>query len=128
MHDEPLAIRLLSGLEMRRLASGAQLVRLGRLYERAGDLARARESFDRAVTEGAAVFDTLSELARIAYQQQDREGVLGYLAHARDIEPRNAGVHFFFGVVFVELDLPLEARKSLEESVRLDPDNPYFNY
>ena len=40
----------------------------------------------------------------------------------------NAGIHFFFGVVCIELNLPLEARKSLDEAVRLDPENAYYNY
>src|SRR5207247_1224647 len=63
-----------------------------------GQLARARDTLERAASEGAPAVDTLSELARIAYQQQDREGALGYLAHARDLDPKRAGIHFFFGI------------------------------
>ena len=127
-HDEKLAIKLLGGLDERKLASGAQLAHLGVLYGHARQLPRARETLERAVRAGAPEVDTLSELARIAYQQQDRQGALGYLAHARDLDPRRAAVHFFFGMVCVEMDLPLEARKSLEEAVRLDPENAYYNY
>src|SRR5207249_236151 len=41
---------------------------------------------------------------------------------------RNAAVHFFFGMICVELKLPPEAKKSLQDAVRLDPENPYYNY
>jgi len=127
-HDETLAIKLLEGLDQRKLASGAQLARLGVLYGHAGQSTRARETLERAVRDGAPAVDTLSELARIAYQQQDRQGALGYLAHARDLDPSRAAVHYFFGMVCVEMNLPLEARKSLDEAVRLDPENAYYNY
>lgn len=127
-HDEKLAIKLLEGLAARKLASAAQLAHLGILYGHTGQLASARDTLERALREGAPAVDTLSELARIAYQQQDREGALGYLAHARDLEPRRADIHFFFGIVCVELSLPVEARRSLEEAVRLDPENAYYNY
>ena len=70
----------------------------------------------------------LFRLAQLAYQSGDREGALGYLAHASDMEPGNAGVRFFFGMVCVELNLPQDAKKSLEEAVRLEPGNAYYNY
>jgi len=127
-HDEKLAIKLLEGLVTRKAASAAQLAHLGILYGHTGQLAPARETLERALREGTPAVGTLSELARIAYQQQDREGALGYLAHARDLDPQRADIHFFFGIVCVELSLPVEARKSLEEAVRLDPENAYYNY
>jgi Flp pilus assembly protein TadD len=37
-------------------------------------------------------------------------------------------VHFFFGMVCVELNVPGDARKSLEQAVRLAPSNAYYNY
>jgi Flp pilus assembly protein TadD len=70
----------------------------------------------------------LIRLARLAYRTGDLEGALGYLAHARDLEPGNATIHFFFGMVCIELKLPPEAKKSLKEAVRLNPDNPYYHY
>jgi cytochrome c-type biogenesis protein CcmH/NrfG len=70
----------------------------------------------------------LLDLARVAHKQGDHRGALGYLAHARDIEPENAHIHFFFGMVCVDLDLGAEAYNSLKEAVRLDPDNPAMNY
>src|SRR5205807_6416172 len=35
---------------------------------------------------------------------------------------------FFFGMVCVDLDLPVEARRSLTEAVRMDSKNAYYNY
>jgi tetratricopeptide (TPR) repeat protein len=127
-HDEALAVKLLEGLVERQLADRDGLWKLAGLYQRQGKLPQARETLERVEQEGTPSVEILSELARVAYQQHDRDGTLGYLAHARDLDPGNAGIHFFFGVVCIELNLPLEARKSLDEAVRLDPENAYYNY
>jgi tetratricopeptide (TPR) repeat protein len=127
-HDEALAVRLMEGLTERKLAGREALWWLGSYYQRQGKLPRARETLEQAEQTGAPSVEILSELARVAYEQHDRDGALGYLAHARDLDPNNAGIHFFFGVVCIELNLPIEARKSLDEAVRLDPENAYYNY
>jgi tetratricopeptide (TPR) repeat protein len=119
---------MLERLVERRLAGGVGLARLGWLYKRQGQLALARETLERAAQAAGPSAELLTEMARVAYQQRDFEGALGYLGHARDLEPRNAGIHFFFGMVCVELNLPIDARKSLDEAVRLDPENAYYNY
>lgn len=126
--DKALAVHLLEGLVERHIADREVLWRLGWHYERQGKLAQARETLEHADQAGPPSVEILSELARVAYQQHDREGALGYLAHARDLDPHNAGTHFFFGIVCIELNLPLDARKSLDEAVRLDPKNAYYNY
>ncbi len=72
--------------------------------------------------------DYLYALARVAYGLGDREGSLGYLAHIRDLTPNDARVHFLFGLVTMQMELPVEARKSLEKALSLDPQNPDFNY
>ncbi|HEY6547179.1 MAG TPA: tetratricopeptide repeat protein, partial [Vicinamibacteria bacterium] len=53
---------------------------------------------------------------------------LGYLAHARDLAPGDARIHFFFGLVCVDLELGAEAYTSLQEAVRLEPQNASINY
>ncbi len=118
---------LLEGLQRRHLASARSLRYLAAIYERRGRFAEARAVLEEAGGSGVNT-PLLVDLARVAYKQSDLNGALGYLAHARDLEPRNAGVHFFFGMIAVEMDLPLEARKSLEEAVRLDPNNAWYNY
>ncbi len=128
-HDrEDLALRLLEDLHARRLASAEGLRRLGLLYEGRAELDRARKVLEESALATPDSVDLLLDLARLAHKARDLRGALGYLAHARDLQPGNAQVHFFFGMVCVGLDLGVEAYKSLMEAVRLDPENPHFNY
>jgi len=123
--NEKLQARLLEGLSYRH--SSESLRELGLLYERQGQLDRARQNLEAAVTSPVSV-PLLLDLARVAYRQKDLKGGLGYLAHARDLDPKNFGIHFFFGIVCVEQDLLLDATKSLKEAAALSPENPYVNY
>ena len=70
----------------------------------------------------------LIELARAAFKAGDAKGALGYLAHARDLEPTNVAVHFLFGIICVELNLGAEAYQSLAKAVALAPNDPDVNY
>lgn len=81
-----------------------------------------------AVSKLGPSAELLIGLARMAYGKEDRKQTLSYLAHARDLAPENAAIHFFFGIVALEMEIPLEATASLKEAVRLAPDNPYFRY
>ncbi len=123
-----LALRLVQGLEERHLATDTAREHLGAIYENLGELPQAREAYEGSAHAGELKASALLDLARIAYKQHQIDDALGYVAHARELEPNNAAVHFFFGMLAVEKDLPLEARKSLETAVRLAPDQPYYNY
>ncbi len=125
---DDLGVRLLEGLVERKLASLSAFDQLSLLYERRGQLDRARSTLEKEAEGKPNSVSLLVELAHVANQQRDYNGALGYLAHARDLEPQNAGVHFFFGMVCVELDLAQEAYNSLKKAVSLDPSNPYYNY
>jgi tetratricopeptide (TPR) repeat protein len=127
-HADDLATQILEGIVHRGLASGKGLQQLAGLYEAHFRYKEARETLEKAVPMDPPSVTILLRLAQLAYQSGDREGALGYLAHASDLEPGNAAVRFFFGMVCVELNLPQEARKSLEEAVRLEPSNAYYNY
>ena len=83
---------------------------------------------ERAVAAGGASAPLLMELARTAVKLKDYKGALGYLAHARSLEPGNATVHFLFGMVCVEENLGREAYESMKKAVELDPENPLVNY
>jgi tetratricopeptide (TPR) repeat protein len=112
-HADDFEMKFLEGIAARGLASDEALKDLARLFE-----ARGRYKDARAMLEQAAQIDppsaqTLFWMARVSYRSGDLEGALGYLAHARDLEPDNAAVHFFFGMVCVELNVPGDARKSL---------------
>jgi tetratricopeptide (TPR) repeat protein len=100
---------------------------LARLYEDEGSLDRARTVLDEAATAQPTV-ELLVELARLASLQKDYQGALSYLAHARGLDPRNARVHFLFGMACVALDLGVEAFNALSEAARLSPDDPDINY
>lgn len=128
-HDEDLALKLLEGLGERRMASPDSLEQLASLYEHAGGLDRARATLEAAVELRQSVsVALLLKLAHLANQQGDHEGALGYLAHARDLDPNNGAIHFFFGMVCVEMNLAEEAYQSLKKAVRFTPANPYYNY
>jgi len=125
---DDLATRLLEALAQRGLSSKMGLQALAGLEENQGRLKEARESLEKDLQLEPPSVPVLTRLAKLAYQTGDLEGALGYLAHARDLEPRNAAIQFFFGMVCIELKLPPEARQSLKEAVRLSPDNPYYHY
>lgn len=124
---DDLIISLLEGLQNRRPLSPGPLHALGLAYERSGRLVDARVTLQAFATQNLAV-DPMLELARVAHEQQDYKGSLGYLAHARDLEPYNAGIHYYFGVVCLDLNLVAEARNSFEKAVKLEPENPSYNY
>ena len=125
---ESLAIQMLERLRQRGLSSASSLEQLGVLYQRAGRLPEARATLEESGRQQAGAAGPLVELARVAEAQDDLRGALGYLAHARDLEPQNAAIHFFFGMVSVELDLHQDAYMSLKRAVELDPENAYYNY
>jgi Tfp pilus assembly protein PilF len=127
LRDEALPRRLIEALDARQLATPDLLQRLAGMHTRHGRFAEARQVLERAAAAGPTV-PLLTDLARTAHKQGDAKGALGYLAHARSLAPRNAGVHFLFGMICVELNLGREAYDSLKTAVELDPDNPLVNY
>jgi tetratricopeptide (TPR) repeat protein len=125
---EASALPLLEALEKRGVASVDLLTALSHAYRETGRYAEARRTLERAVATSGASVPLLLELARAADKSGDHQGALGYLAHARSLEPQNATVHFFFGMVCVELNLVREAYDALKQAVTLAPDNPLINY
>lgn len=126
--QDQLTCTLIEALASRQMASSEMLSHLGAAYERLGRLTQARETFDRVARAEPSQSKPLLDLARIAYKQHDREGALGYLAHARDLDPRNPTIHFVFAMISLELKLPLEADSSMKKALALAPDRPDFNY
>ncbi len=125
---DDLGVRLLERVRARGLLSAEGLQRLGAAYEKGGQLAAARDALEAAAAARPDSVSLLLDLARVAQRGRDPRGALGYLAHARELEPKNARVHFLFGMICVELELGTEAYNSLKEAVRLDPDNAAINY
>ena len=123
-----MAALMLEALSQRKLMTGPGLRALAAIYVRGGRPADARGLLERAVTVGGASAPLLVELARTAITLKDFQGALGYLAHARSLDPANPTIHFLFGMVCVEENLGREAFDSMKKAVELDPDNPLMNY
>lgn|GEM_PF-422259 len=124
---DDLSVKLLEGLLTRGPLSPQMTRHLALAYERMGRLAEARKALERTVA-GDSPVSSLLELARIAHKQDDYQGALGYLAHARDLEPNNASLLFYFGLVCLNLNLIAEARNAFDQAVKIEPDNPSYNY
>src|SRR6266704_1290971 len=125
---DDLIVSLLESLRSHEQLGPALLQALGSAYERKSRLAEARATLEKSFTDGKSSVGLLMELAGIAHLQKDYQGALGYLAHARDLEPGKASLHYYFGVVCVDLNLIAEARNSFERAVQLEPENPDYNY
>lgn len=126
--NAPIAIVLVEALDARSDVTLAGLKRLADAYEQTNRLAEARKTLERIAVQDSGNVDHLYALARVAYGLRDLEGCLGYLAHVRDLTPKDSRVHFLFGLVTTQMELPVEARKSLERALSLDPQNPEYNY
>jgi tetratricopeptide (TPR) repeat protein len=123
-----LSIKLLEGLIGRDLGSPEARHRLGLLYEHLGRLDEARAMLEKSATGARPLAGLLIDLARVAHKQRDYQGALGYLAHARDLDPQNAGIHYFFGLVCIDMNLGAEAHAALAKAVDLQPDNPQYHF
>jgi tetratricopeptide (TPR) repeat protein len=124
----PLVITLAEALQRRGTTSPDILRALVLAYEQTNRLPDARNTLERVAVGDPQNPVHLFELARVAYLQHDFEGAIGYLGHARDLIPADPKVHFLFGMVLEEMQLPMEARKSVEKAVALDPHNADYSY
>jgi tetratricopeptide (TPR) repeat protein len=127
VRDVAPAVRLLEALDRRGMGTPRVLHHLGALYIRGDRPDEALAVLERAA-EGRPSVPLLVDLARAASKAGQHERALGYLGHARALDPNDAHVHFLFGIVCVELDLIGEAHESLSKALALAPDNPGVNY
>jgi tetratricopeptide (TPR) repeat protein len=123
-----IVVILVEALDARQAAPPESLRRLAIAYEQLQRIAEARKTLERVAIADPKNPAHLLELARLAELTKDHEGALGYLAHARDLAPDNAQIHYLFAEVAAEMDLVLEARRSLDRALALDPENPRYNY
>jgi tetratricopeptide (TPR) repeat protein len=123
-----IVVVLGEGLDARGVAGIGSLQRLAVAYEQLQRPADARKTLERVAQLDPRNTAHLLELARLAEDGKDHEGALGYLAHARDLAPNMARIHFLFGLIAGEMNLPIEARQSLDKALAIEPDNPDYNY
>jgi tetratricopeptide (TPR) repeat protein len=125
---DDLAVSVLESLEQRQSLPPEMLHALGLSYERTQRLVEARDTLEKYFSTANHSVVALVELARVAHTQQDYQGSLGYLAHARDLDPGNASLYYYFGLVCLDLNLIAEARNAFDKAVKLEPENPSYNY
>lgn len=114
---------------VRRSLAGPESYRaLGRIRENQRRFPEAREAYQKAVPSSGAAVPLLVDLARVSDCAGQKTTALGYLAHARQLEPGNAAVHYDFGRICVDLDLPVEALKSFQRATELKPEVPDYHY
>lgn len=101
---------------------------LGLAQEANSKLIEARTTLEQVFAANPGSEIVLVDLARIAKASNDYQGALGYLAHARELKPGDASLPYEFGVICVRLSLLGEARKAMGEAVKLDPENPEYNF
>jgi len=97
------------------------------LHEGNSRFSDAKQTLERAVQAGKPSASLLLDLARVSHKQKDPQAALGYLAHARDLNPQDPQIHFLFGALCAELDLAEDAYDSFKKAVQLDEQNAEYN-
>jgi len=101
---------------------------MGLAQEAEGKLEQARATMERTFIADSSDVGPLIDLTRIAEAANDHTGALGYLAHARDLQPKDASLTYEFGAICLKLGLLEEARRAMGEAVKLAPDRPEYNF
>ncbi len=127
-HRADLIERLFAAANEKNPLSADGLRILGLAQEGEGKLEIARKTLELAFAQSSASVPILVDLTRVAKAEKDYQGALGYLAHARDLQPNDAGFAYEFGVLSLRLSLLGESRKAMAEAVALSPENPEYNY
>ena len=92
---------------------------LGLAQEGEGKLDIARKTLELAFAQSNSSVPILVDLTRVAMASKDYQGALGYLAHARDLQPNDASFAYEFGVICLRMGLLGESRKAMGEAVKL---------
>jgi tetratricopeptide (TPR) repeat protein len=127
-HRADLIEQLFAAANEKNPLSADGLRILGLAQEGEGKLEIARKTLELAFAQSSASVPILVDLTRVAKAEKDYQGALGYLAHARDLQPHDAGFAYEFGVLSLRLSLLGESRKAMAEAVALSPENPEYNY
>lgn len=101
---------------------------LGQAKEAEGKPAEATAVLERSFALDGSNVAPLVDLTRIALAGKHYTQALGYLAHARALEPGDAALAYEYGRICLNLSLLSEARRAMGEAVKLDPDSPDYNF
>jgi tetratricopeptide (TPR) repeat protein len=122
-----LIVELLTASAAHSPLSAAGLEVLGLAYEAENQFGQARATLEKAFAARPDSFEILIDLTRVARAAGDDQGALGYLAHARDLRPKDGSLAYEFAVICVQMGLHMEAKKAISEAIAIDPDNPQYN-
>jgi len=126
-HRADLIEAIFSAAGSRHPLSSTGLRTLGLALEAERRLADARMQLEQAYSADPSSVSILEDLARVARAAKDDLGALGYLAHARDLQPKDPSLPYQFGAICLQLGLYGESRKAFEEAIKLAPDDPTYN-
>lgn len=126
-HRADLVDALFSAAGARQPLSITGLHYLGLAQEAEGKSEQARATLERMFALDGSSVTPLVDLARIASNSKDYRAALGYLAHARALQPNDANLSYEFGIICLRMNLIGAARRAFGEAVRLAPDNSEYN-
>ncbi|TCK75867.1 tetratricopeptide repeat protein [Acidipila rosea] len=127
-HRADLVDTLFTAANKRQPLSASGLRILGLAQEAEGKPEQARATLERVFAMDPTSIAPLVDLARIAAAGKDYRSALGYLAHARALQPNDPSLPYEFGMICLKLELLGEASKAVVQAVRMAPDNPDYNF
>lgn len=122
-----LIVTLLLAVQARQPLSAAGLRWLGLAQDAQGEHDTARATLEQAYQQAPHDASLLVNLATVAQGQHKPQEALGYLAHARELQPRDAHVQAMFAQECAQLGLLGEARNAMQGALTIEPDNPDYN-
>ncbi|HEX2897778.1 MAG TPA: glycosyltransferase family 39 protein [candidate division Zixibacteria bacterium] len=96
---------------------------LGLIASRRGDINRAAQNFSKAIQLDPFTLEPYFNYATVLIERQQYQPALDILLKAREIQPLNDFVHLKIGLTLYQLERKEEALKSIEESLRLNPNS-----
>ncbi len=100
---------------------------LGVLRMEQGELGRAEEEFETALSLRQTYTPALVHLAELHLKREDPRGAAGYFRKAAELEPGNADLHVQLGRALVAAKDPVRAIEAFEAAVGANPalEEPY---
>lgn len=94
---------------------------LGALFEADGDTAKARESYERALTQDLAYYPAHLALGTLAYERGDTAQAVHEMREAAQIATDDPSAHYLYGLVLATTGSVAEGVNELLKSIQLAP-------